>query len=33
MHDFGLGTFFYAYHDITNLGVDCAKMHKAIYDA
>jgi predicted methyltransferase len=33
MHDFDLVTFFYAYHDITNLGVDRAKMHKAVYDA
>jgi len=33
MHDFDLVTFFYAYHDITNLGVDRAKMHKAFYDA
>jgi predicted methyltransferase len=33
MHDFDRVTFFYAYHDITNLGVDRAKMHKAFYDA
>ena len=26
-------TFFYAYHDITNLGIDRAKMHKAFFDA
>ena len=33
MHDFDLVTFFYAYHDITYLGVDRAKMIKAFYDA
>src|SRR5580704_18885285 len=33
MHDFDLVTFFYGYHDITNLGVDRAKMNKAFYDA
>src|SRR5438046_5083324 len=33
MHDFDAVTFFYAYHDVTNLGVDRAKMHKAFYDA
>jgi predicted methyltransferase len=33
MHDFDLVTFFYAYHDITNLGIDRAKMNKAFYDA
>ena len=33
MHDFDLMTFFYAYHDITYLGVDRAKMNKAFYDA
>ena len=33
MRDFDRVTFFYAYHDITNLGVDRAKMHKAFYDA
>jgi predicted methyltransferase len=33
MHDFDRVTFFYAYHDITNLGVDRAKMHKGFYDA
>jgi predicted methyltransferase len=33
MHDFDLVTFFYAYHDITYLGVDRAKMNKALYDA
>jgi predicted methyltransferase len=33
MHDFNLVTFFYAYHDVTYLGVDRAKMHKAFYDA
>jgi len=33
MHDFDRVTFFYAYHDITNLGIDRAKMHKAFYDA
>src|SRR3989440_1285907 len=27
MHDFDAVTFFYAYHDVTNLGVDRAKMH------
>jgi len=32
MHDFDLVTFFYAYHDITYLGVDRAKMNKAFYD-
>src|SRR5439155_5902077 len=32
-HDFDRVTFFYAYHDITNLGVDRARMHKAFYDA
>src|SRR5207237_9578914 len=32
-HDFDRVTFFYAYHDITNLGVDRAKMHTAFYDA
>src|SRR5207237_10865841 len=32
-HDFDRVTFFFAYHDITNLGVDRAKMHKAFYDA
>jgi len=32
-HDFDRVTFFYAYHDITNLGVDRAKMHKAFYEA
>src|SRR5438270_4663119 len=26
MHDFDRVTFFYAYHDITNLGIDRAKM-------
>jgi len=26
-------TFFYGYHDVTNLGVDRAKMHKAFWDA
>jgi predicted methyltransferase len=31
--DFDLVTFFYAYHDITYLGVDRAKMNKALYDA
>ena len=29
MHDFDLVTFFDAYHDITYLGVDRAKMNKA----
>jgi predicted methyltransferase len=33
MHDFDRVTFFYAYHDITYLGVDRAKMDKAFYDA
>ncbi len=33
VHDFDLVTFFYAYHDITYLGVDRAKMIKAFYDA
>ena len=33
MHDFDLVTFFYAYHDVTYLGVDRAKMIKAFYDA
>ncbi len=33
MHDFDRVTVFYAYHDITNLGVDRAKMNKAFYDA
>ncbi len=33
MHDFDLVSFFYAYHDITYLGVDRAKMNKALYDA
>src|SRR5580698_2502934 len=33
MHDFDVVTFFYAYHDITYLGVDRAKMNKAFYDA
>src|SRR5207244_7306115 len=30
MHDLDLVTFFYAYHDITYLGVDRAKMNKAL---
>ncbi len=33
MHDFDLMTFFYAYHDITYLGIDRVKMNKALYDA
>ena len=33
MYDFDRVTFFYAYHDIINLGVDRAKMNKAFYDA
>ena len=33
MQDFDRVTFFYAYHDITNLGIDRAKMHKAFHDA
>jgi predicted methyltransferase len=33
MHDFDLVTFFYAYHDVTYLGVDRAKMNKAFCDA
>jgi predicted methyltransferase len=32
-HDFDLVEFFYAYHDITYLGTDRAKMDKAFYDA
>jgi predicted methyltransferase len=32
VRDFDLVTFFYAYHDITYLGVDRAKMNKAFYD-
>jgi predicted methyltransferase len=32
-HDFDRVTFFYSYHDITNLGVDRARMHKAFYEA
>ena len=31
MQDFDRVTFFYAYHDITRLGVDRAKMLKALY--
>jgi predicted methyltransferase len=33
MHDFDRVTFFYGYHDITNLGIDRAKMNKAFWDA
>lgn len=33
MHDFDLVTFFYGYHDVINLGIDRAKMNKALYDA
>jgi len=33
MHDFDRVTFFYGYHDITNLGLDRAKMIKAFWDA
>ncbi len=33
MHNFDLVTFFYAYHDVTYLGVDRARMIKAFYDA
>jgi predicted methyltransferase len=33
VHDFDLVTFFYAYHDVTYLGVDRAKMNKGFYDA
>jgi predicted methyltransferase len=33
MNDFDLVTFFYGYHDVTNLGVDRAKMNRAFYDA
>jgi predicted methyltransferase len=33
MHDFDRVTFFYAYHDVTYLGADRAKMNKAFYDA
>jgi predicted methyltransferase len=32
MLDFDVVTFFYAYHDITYLGIDRAKMNKALYD-
>jgi predicted methyltransferase len=33
VNNFDLVTFFYAYHDITYLGVDRAKMIKAFYEA
>ena len=33
INDFDLVTFFYAYHDITYLGVDRAKMIRAFYEA
>lgn len=33
LHHFDIVTFFYAYHDITYLGVNRAKMIKAFYDA
>src|SRR6266478_414816 len=33
MHDFDRVTFFFGYHDVTNLGIDRAKMIKAFYDA
>ena len=33
MHDFDLVTFFYAYHDVTYLGVDRAKMNQAFFAA
>lgn len=33
MHDFDIVEFFYAYHDITYLGVDRPKMLKSFYDA
>jgi len=33
MHDFDLVTFFYAYHDVTYLGIDRARMNKAFYNA
>ena len=33
MHDFDVVEYFYAYHDITYLGVDRPKMMKAFYDA
>jgi predicted methyltransferase len=33
MHDFDVVTFFYAYHDITYLGVDRARMNKAVFAA
>lgn len=33
MHDFDRVTFFYAYHDVSYLGVDRAKMNKAFYAA
>src|SRR5207253_8640597 len=32
MRDFDVVTFFYGYHDVTNLGIDRAKMNKAFYD-
>ena len=32
-HDFDRVTFFYAYHDISYLGVDRARMNRAFYDA
>lgn len=33
MHDFDRVTFFYGYHDVTNLGIDRAKMIKAFWEA
>src|SRR5205814_1773808 len=33
MHDFDRVTFFYGYHDVINLGLDRAKMHKALFEA
>src|SRR5689334_18596974 len=33
MQDFDRVTFFYGYHDVTNLGIDRAKMIKAFWDA
>src|SRR5947207_10286890 len=33
IHDFDIVTLFYAYHDITSLGIDRAKMHKTFFDA
>jgi predicted methyltransferase len=33
VQDFDVVTFFFGYHDVTNFGVDRAKMNKAFYDA